>query len=1001
MSKRYKSQASSSRAAASAAGAFGGAFGGQQATFSGLVNGGSASARAASSLSYFTEPPNLSAIHDSNVVVTFKNLLKKDSTTKAKALDELQAYLVRKAGDGAALEDGLLEAWFNVYPRLSIDLSRRVRQTAQAVQGQMVSSAGKRVARLIPTVIGAWLAGLYDSEKPVIRAAQGSLVKVFTTNAKRQGVWKAYQEAILSFVEDAILTQTPMTLSDERSTRSDDMDAKHARVVGTAVYTCNRLLAGMGPSEIKKSEGRLRAIIASKKTWSFAHHADPFVRRAVYALLQTVLSKDAGLIDWQTLSSAMLSKALAHNQLGSSMDYIKALTILTQTHPTVWTDEYSGKTPATNRLHQFLRAGSQGGFGTYWKSVSELLRALPAGVIVSPTGQYDLSAVSALLESVYAGLPSRNDSSPLLATAWKCYFSIAVDAGRCLASQDDRCALADQHLLSLLEQYLFGSEGGQVSKIPAASVIDLMSEDVICAARLAGETHVAAFWRRMTNELASAMQLSEPLGTRHWRSSQEAVCSRASRFFAVLVSVAHTVTKDETTPELTALIGEVTSTLMDSATALLVSRQGHPYGAAAVLQHLATFAPIKTSGLATLDAFIVKDLPMLILSPSGERMMRLLFSCRAQPAYKSALASVIEQLDQADVAFLPSATLQTLYISLSAEDVSQNTRLPHLVETHVTLLLKGRRRDWPTFAAVFANAALKDIAEISVTPMLLSTLAPVDDGGETLESIAQLLEQSGVLGSLASGPHGSELALRLLRISEGADDEDHPLITRALEQLRSVWQGSNGTKLAVDIVHRGLPAANEDSLSVDMMLDVATKALSASGTHAKILSLLLPTAAEWETALEPCWRVPPRPSEALINSLGGLVSRATMANSSKTLGEVAQVSHDPWGCSSLVRLAQFTTRLLTRERIDLLDQDRRDNLFKYLPLATRIINADLSVSGSKGLLSVEDYETRTEASELVASSTRLMHAYAATSNGALYKHWDKQQTLLLGSDIRT
>lgn len=94
----------------------------------------------------------------------------------------------------------------------------------------------------MPKVIGAWLAGLYDNDRPVMRAAQESLLQAFTTDAKRQGVWKAYQGAILEFVEDAILVQTPQTLSDDRSTRSDDMEMKHARVVATAAYVCNNLL---------------------------------------------------------------------------------------------------------------------------------------------------------------------------------------------------------------------------------------------------------------------------------------------------------------------------------------------------------------------------------------------------------------------------------------------------------------------------------------------------------------------------------------------------------------------------------------------------------------------------------------------------------------------------------------------------------------------------------------------------------------------------------------
>jgi [phosphatase 2A protein]-leucine-carboxy methyltransferase len=106
-----------------------------------------------------------------------------------------------------------------------------------------VSSTGKRIARYVPRVIGAWLAGLYDNDKLVLKAAQESVVRGFPTEKKRQNIWRVYRSAILEFVEDAVLQQTPLTLSDERTVRPDDAQAKHARVVATATQVFNQLLS--------------------------------------------------------------------------------------------------------------------------------------------------------------------------------------------------------------------------------------------------------------------------------------------------------------------------------------------------------------------------------------------------------------------------------------------------------------------------------------------------------------------------------------------------------------------------------------------------------------------------------------------------------------------------------------------------------------------------------------------------------------------------------------
>ena len=95
MSKRqFKSQASSSRATPGAA------FGGFGSNSTG------------STLSYLTEPPNLSLIGDASVVVGFKNLSKKDGTTKAKALEDLRTYVqAHPFEEGGGPEESILEAW--------------------------------------------------------------------------------------------------------------------------------------------------------------------------------------------------------------------------------------------------------------------------------------------------------------------------------------------------------------------------------------------------------------------------------------------------------------------------------------------------------------------------------------------------------------------------------------------------------------------------------------------------------------------------------------------------------------------------------------------------------------------------------------------------------------------------------------------------------------------------------------------------------------------------
>lgn len=63
-------------------------------------------------LSYLAEPPDFSSIHDAHVVVSLKNLQKKDATTKAKALEELITYVqAHPYEQDGGVEEPILDAW--------------------------------------------------------------------------------------------------------------------------------------------------------------------------------------------------------------------------------------------------------------------------------------------------------------------------------------------------------------------------------------------------------------------------------------------------------------------------------------------------------------------------------------------------------------------------------------------------------------------------------------------------------------------------------------------------------------------------------------------------------------------------------------------------------------------------------------------------------------------------------------------------------------------------
>lgn len=72
--------------------------------------GGLSSQSSTTTLSYITPPPDLSNV-PADIIVPFKNLLKKDSITKTRASEDILNYVKDKASKEQKLESSVLDAW--------------------------------------------------------------------------------------------------------------------------------------------------------------------------------------------------------------------------------------------------------------------------------------------------------------------------------------------------------------------------------------------------------------------------------------------------------------------------------------------------------------------------------------------------------------------------------------------------------------------------------------------------------------------------------------------------------------------------------------------------------------------------------------------------------------------------------------------------------------------------------------------------------------------------
>ncbi|KAL5045337.1 hypothetical protein BDW71DRAFT_184109 [Aspergillus fruticulosus] len=994
MSKKFKSQASSSRAAAGTFGGFGG--------FSSSVPG---QGRELSSLTYVTEPPDLSQISDPQLAIAFKNFSKKDDVTRTKAIEDIKTYVSNVVANGGTLDEGFLEAWIRIYPRASIDLYRRVRQSAHSAQGLIASLVGKRVARFLPKVVGAWLAGVYDNDKPVHQSAVESITRVFSTDEKRNAVWKVFQSSILDFVDDVVLQQTPLTLSDERTVKPEDAEAKYARVAGTAILLFNRILGNTTREDRQGNLAKIETLLGSKSLWTFCYHEDPFVRRSMYILIRTVVSGEPEELDWRLLSAALMGKSLHITQVGSAFDLSEALLHVTSARPQIWTDDYSGKTSSSKRLLQYIRKGSQGSPGLFWSNIYQLLQLVPIQTLAQldpncpSDGTIGLSSATALMDAIHEGLSSREEPQQNRTLGWKIYVETAMWLAQGL-SDPDTVKLLHEDLSPLIVQYVRPELGTSPWSLPTQSSEDICTEYLTALFSFGYEVAFNELWTKLSEDLLEAVRLSSPEQSKDFKSSQDAVCAQAGRFFSLEASLLSCLADKELEPKALHTLESLNLRLLNSCLDVLRCRNGKPYGAMAVVEEIVRKVPqIGQHSQGLLD-FIQKDAPELLFSPSGDRLISIILLCRTWPGFSSSFEELVKRVAQLENVMTNATAVQKLLSSLDFNEVDKGILGPIIIRA-LELACKGSQLHWSVVISALQNPTSQGELEDSIFLSLLDNLSVDDEVPDTLHGLTQIVSSvPSAAKRFQTGSQGSKLTGKLLFLTESSSEEVSSLAYSLLSQMKKSAIGEASTKASLEILQDNLAHVNEESLSIDSLLDIVEELLrgSKSKSIGQLARDVLPSGQIWDEALGPFLELPPRLSTAITSPLSGVVHLVNGEVPESLSKRYENIKRDSNQCSAAFRLTHFTVRMMSLfDFTEHLDLESFEVLFFNLPLAVQLIEDDLDIEGYNNIAGTLTHELREEYRVIInearkiirswCSSTRHVHSTEGAIASALASVW--------------
>ena len=476
-------------------------------------------------------------------------------------------------------------------------------------------SARKRMEKRIPKIAGPWLAGTFDKDRVVSRAATDGLASFLNTDEKITQFWRRLQAQILDYALESV-RETPDTLSDERSTTKEDSEAKYYRVMGASLALVLNLLQKVG---VDQSREQLGQYLGVEQVWALAAAEDSHVRRMVYQLALTCLEQHDDLLKphLPRLGKAIVSEAIKIKQTGSASDYVRVLTALTTKHREVW----GTKKHPFSRLQSFVENGSQGSSSAFWQELRQLIATVSEDKVPS-------DVATGFLKALRTGISSREEPRANAPYAWACYFETFLLFLGKLTSEESRLDLIKETFYPVTRQYLHPV--ADMSSWTTAAPLSLLPKAWATLASTPSDAQwqsVSGEWRRLGEELVSRMSNSLPEVSKEFQSSQQSIADEGDRWFALAGAIDSYITANngsgQDAKRMRQPFAESSGSVLQGAVELLIRRNFKPFGAASAVESAVKQYP------AVLEAHRSFLVDTLFLSGEPDHLKTLLRSSSA------------------------------------------------------------------------------------------------------------------------------------------------------------------------------------------------------------------------------------------------------------------------------------------------------------------------------------------------------------------------------------
>lgn len=818
-----------------------------------------------------------------------------------------------------------------LYGRTSIDNSRRVRELCHTVQLELMKSARKRMEKRIPKIVGPWLAGTYDKDRVVSRAATEGLSSFLNTDEKVTQFWRRLQAQILDYALESV-RETPDTLSDERSTTKEDSEAKYYRVVGASLALVLNLLQKVG---VDQTGEQLDQYLGAESVWALAAADDSHVRRMVYQLALICLQKHNGLLrsHLPRLGRALVSDALKIKQTGSALDYVRVLTTLTEKHREVW----GTKKHPFSRLQPFVENGSQGSSSAFWQELRQLIASLSRDAISS-------DVATGFLKALRAGISSREEPRANAPYAWACYFETFLLFLDKLTPEQCRLDFIKDTFHPVTEQYLHPVADKSVWA--TAAPLSLLPKAWATLASTTSDEQrrsVCGEWTRLGVEFRTRMNTSLPEVSKDFQSSQQSVADEGDRWFALVGAIdsyiAATYGSEQAAKRMREPFAEASGSILQEAVELLIRRNFKPFGAASVVESALKRFPavLPDDGSFLVDNLYRSEHPdrvkIMLSSSSAPYILSSLNILGSMPDHAARYGDIWTQLVnillESNEQYVPGRI--AMLISTEKGKLLAQKHQPlqdYLVSTSLQTA-KGGGATWELLDAALVHEALTESGVRHLATEILQVIGTsagptsAESTSTALKAVELILRHRPAMFADASDLH-VQLVTILLALTEVSDKTASARLT-AIRALLD--KHTDGVASLVGIVQKNLDSLDGVTGSAELEYVFSP---SSSPVHFRLTRSRVDTLVEQAKSILDAHTVPPEqlfpstnvwmdqlsialkdaPSQsaplALTSNLGGAYALVQMRNSL----EAYSLNRDRQGRSIPARMALFTAKLL-------------------------------------------------------------------------------------------